>query len=127
MESSAIRAYEILKRHDFSAEEAEIIIASKDESLSKWVASKDDVYAVKEDLANVKLELKEDIAALDMKIASVRTELKEDIATIREGIVRMEARLETSLAKAQNSTNRWLIGAAIALFAALSSIIIAVR
>jgi hypothetical protein len=115
MESSAIRAYEILKKHDFSAEEAEIIIASKDESLSKWVASKEDVIAIKED-----------IAALDMKIASVRSELKEDIASVREGVVRMEARLETSLAKAQNSTNRWLIGAAIALFAALSGVIIAV-
>jgi hypothetical protein len=61
MESSAIRAYEILKRHDFSAEEAEIIIASKDESLAKWVASK-------EDLVSVKLELREDIHAVKISL-----------------------------------------------------------
>lgn len=92
MESSAIRAYEIFRKR-FSSEEAETIVAWKDEHLAKWVASKDDVYAVKED-----------IAALDMKIASVRVEI----------------------AKAQSSTNRWLIVTAIALFGALSGVIIAV-
>jgi len=100
MESSAIRAYEILKKHNFSAEEAEIVIASKDESLSKWVASKDDVIAIKED-----------IAALDMKIASVRTELKENIASVKSSMI------------------WWFIGISagvgVALFGALTSVIIA--
>jgi len=80
MESSAIRAYEIFRElnlpQETAKEIAEIIVNSKDESLSRWVANKDDVIAIKED-----------IAALDMKIASVRTELKEDIAAVKSSVI----------------------------------------
>jgi len=68
MEATAIKAYEILKKHDFSAEEAEIIIASKDESLSKWVASKEDVAAVREDMAKMEGRLEGNIARLETRL-----------------------------------------------------------
>jgi len=55
MEASALEAYEVYKKHGFSSEEAEIVVASKDEKLSKWVVSK-------EGLALVKGELKEEMA-----------------------------------------------------------------
>jgi hypothetical protein len=87
--------------------------ASRDESLAKWVASKEDLANVrtelKEDIASVKLELKEDIAALDMKIASVRSDLKEDIASVREGMVRMEARLENKMSKLEVRLITWFV------------------
>jgi hypothetical protein len=67
MESTAIEAYEIFKSH-FSEKEAKTIMAWKDESLSKWVASKEDLNAVK-------------------------SELKEDIAAVREDMVKMETRI----------------------------------
>jgi len=63
MEAVAIKAHEIFKKH-FSAEEAEVVMAWKDESLSKWVASKEDV-------ANVRGELKKDIAILREDMAKL--------------------------------------------------------
>lgn len=69
MEATAIkaydRAYEILKELNLSPETAKemagIIVTSKDESLSRWVANKEDLTALKG-------ELKEDIAKLEIRL-----------------------------------------------------------
>ncbi|MDQ1270245.1 MAG: hypothetical protein QG618_1555 [Thermodesulfobacteriota bacterium] len=62
MESSAIRAHETLKELNLSPETAkemvEIIVNSKNESLSRWVVNG-------EDLVNVRIEHKEDMFKME--------------------------------------------------------------
>lgn len=71
MEASPIRAYEIFRKR-FSSEEAETIMAWKDESLSRWVANKEDLARVevslREDLANIKEEMKDSISKLEVRL-----------------------------------------------------------
>jgi len=129
MEASSIRAYEIFRKR-FSSEEAETIMAWKDESLSKWVAGKEDLARVeislREDLAGVKEELRGDIAALDTKITSVRTELKEDIASVRtelkEDIASVRTELKEDIAGIREDMSRlevrlitWFVATSLAM------------
>jgi len=113
MQSTAIKAYEIFKRH-FTAEEAEILMDFRDESLFRWVASKEDIASVRTELAEVRNEL-----------ATVRTELKEDIAGIREDMLKMEGSLRADMFKMEGSMIKWFIGTALAMTGLLSGIVFA--
>ena len=89
MSSKTIEIYNILKK-TFSEEEAGKLIDYMDRLPLDRLATKDDLYALKEDIHRldqkidgVRSELKDDIHGLDQKIGSLRTELKEDIHSIR--------------------------------------------
>ena len=72
--------------------------------LAEHLATKDDIAAVRTEIAAVKAELKADIAAVRTEIAAVRTEIAEVKAELKADISGLEARLYRQL---------WLMAAGI--------------
>ena len=118
MSSKTIEIYNILKK-TFSEEEAGKLIDYMDRLPLDRLATKDDLYALKEDIHRldqktdgVRSELKDDIHGLDQKIGSLRTELKEDIYSIR-----------TDFKNEINRVIKWVAGTGFAVVGVLITLV----
>ena len=75
------------------------LIAFELKAANSNLSTKEDLYAVKEDIQKVKGELKEDIEKVKTELYNVKGELKEDIQNVKTELYKVKSELKEDLFK----------------------------
>ena len=83
--------------------------------LAEHLATKDDIGAVRAEMADLKAELKEDISTVRAEMADLKAELKEDISTVRTEMADLKAELKADISglEARFYRQLWVMAAGI--------------
>ena len=92
--------------------QAEAIKNVFSEAINNQVATKTDIYSLKDEINVVKediADIKTDIANVKTEITSVRSELKEDIANVKTDIEKVNAKIDLVTSTLETKMVRWML------------------